>query len=68
MRDLIILIGIYASALLLAGFGIVGLLRQKAKNTYDSQQALESKPEAKPLVSTEDMLSGWGKEEEEAKQ
>lgn len=60
MRDLIILIGIYTVAVLLAAFGMVSLRRQK-KRTADVQ----AKP---PLVSTEDMLSGWGKEEEEAKQ
>jgi flagellar basal body-associated protein FliL len=63
MRDLIILIGIYVSALLLAGFGIVSLRRQK-----NPPEAQDKPMPKKPLVSTEDMLSGWGKEEEEAKQ
>ena len=66
MRDLIILIGIYAAAVLLAGFGIVPLI--KGKSTSNVQDPQMAKPVAKPLVSTEDMLYGWGKEEEEAKQ
>ncbi|NBK22411.1 MAG: hypothetical protein EOM68_10335 [Spirochaetia bacterium] len=64
MRDLSILIGIYTVAVLLAGLGMVSLRKQKKRNPE-----VQNKPMAKPpLVSTEDMLSGWGKEEEEAKQ
>ncbi len=66
MRDLIILIGIYAVAVLLAGFGIVSLIQ--GKSAPDVQEPPMAKPVGNPLVSTEDMLSGWGKEEEEAKQ
>ena len=66
MRDLSILIGIYTVAVLLAVFGIVSLKRQKRSPAVQDEPM--TKQVAKPLVSTEDMLSGWGQEEEEAKQ
>lgn len=58
MRDLIILAAFYLIGLLLLGFGLYGLL-QGRRERHKQKQGV--------LVSSEDMLAGWGKEEEEAK-
>ncbi|MBJ2357796.1 hypothetical protein [Sphaerochaeta sp. S2] len=56
MRDIIILIAVYLVAAVLAIFGILGLLKH---HTPATKQPVQEK------VSSEDMLYGWGKEEEE---
>lgn len=61
MSDSMILIVVYLVAALLGGTGLYFLLRQ-GRNKPAKHQKTHT------VVSTEDMLPGWGKEEEEAKQ
>ncbi|MDC7229960.1 MAG: hypothetical protein PQJ48_06595 [Sphaerochaetaceae bacterium] len=56
MRDIIILVAVYLVAAVLAIVGILGLLKH---HTPDEKKPIQEK------VSSEDMLYGWGKEEEE---
>lgn len=60
MSDFLILLGIYLVAALLGGTGLY-FLRKK------QQPIMPDKPKPHTIVSAEDMLPGWGKEEEEAK-
>lgn len=61
MSDSMILIVVYLVAALLGGTGMYFLYKQ-TRNKSPKQQ------ETHAVVATEDMLPGWGKEEEEAKQ
>lgn len=61
MPDILILIAVYLVAALLGGTGVYFLYKQ-TRNKSPIQQ------ETHTVVATEDMLPGWGKEEEEAKQ
>lgn len=61
MSDFLILLGIYLVAALLGGTGVYFLYKQ-TRNKSPIQQ------ETHTVVATEDMLPGWGKEEEETKQ
>ncbi len=56
MRDIIILVAVYLVAAVFAIVGILGLLKHHP-------QAIKKPTQEK--VSPEDMLYGWGKEEEE---
>nr|WP_319472984.1 hypothetical protein [uncultured Sphaerochaeta sp.] len=56
MRDIIILVTVYLVAAVLAIVGILGLLKH---HTPAAKKPIHEK------VSSEDMLYGWGKEEEE---
>ncbi len=58
MRDQIVLLCIYGFAVVLALTGIVSLKRQAVPKNRDKRKA---------PVAVEDMLDGWGKEEEESK-
>ncbi|MGE4453863.1 MAG: hypothetical protein AB7D92_04955 [Sphaerochaeta sp.] len=57
MRDIYILVAVYLVAAIFAIVGILGLLASRSHR----------EPVREERVSTEDMLSGWGKEEEEGK-
>ena len=61
MSDSMILIVVYLVAALLGGTGVYFLYKQ-TRNKSPIQQ------ETHTVGATEDMLPGWGKEEEEAKQ
>ncbi|MDD4302363.1 MAG: hypothetical protein PHS03_07790 [Sphaerochaeta sp.] len=56
MRDIIILVAVYLVAAVLAIVGILELLKHHTPATKKPSQE---------KVSSEDMLYGWGKEEEE---
>ncbi|MEA4866487.1 MAG: hypothetical protein VB088_13960 [Sphaerochaeta sp.] len=59
MPDFLILLAIYLVAMLLGGTGLYFLHKQGRKKPPKHQKT-------HTIVSTEDMLPGWGKEEEEA--
>ena len=61
MPDFLILLAMYLVAMLLGGTGLYFLLKKE-------QRKMPEKPKLNTIVSAEDMLPGWGKEEEEAKQ
>ena len=61
MSDILILIAVYLVAALLGGTGVYFLYKQP-RNKSPKQQKTHT------VVAAEDMLPGWGKEEEEAKQ
>ncbi|HCU30645.1 MAG: hypothetical protein AB7D24_10455 [Sphaerochaeta sp.] len=59
MPDFLILLAMYLVAMLLGGTGLYFLLKKE-------QRKMPEKPKLNTIVSAEDMLPGWGKEEEEA--
>lgn len=59
MPDFLILLAMYLVAMLLGGTGLYFLLKKE-------QRKMPEKPKLNTIVSAEDMLLGWGKEEEEA--
>ena len=70
MREIIILIGIYLFSVVLAAVGIYMLVRKpkpKKQETHKAKakQTKVVKDDSPMLVSIEDMLPGYGKEEEE---
>lgn len=62
MSDILILITIYVVAAALGGIGLYFLLTQ-----HESKPLRHERPNKQTTISTEDMLPGWGKEEEESK-
>ncbi|ADY14486.1 hypothetical protein [Sphaerochaeta globosa] len=62
MSDILILITIYVVAAALGGIGLYFLLTH-----HTSKPHKHERPNKQATISTEDMLPGWGKEEEESK-
>ncbi|HKM07202.1 MAG TPA: hypothetical protein VJ869_09440 [Sphaerochaeta sp.] len=62
MLDFLVLIAMYVAAAALGGIGLYFFFKQtKSKPPRDEKQTHLT------AVATEDMLPGWGKEEEKAK-
>lgn len=63
MSDILILIAIYAVSAAMAITGLFFLLKQR-----EPKPKKQAGKKSQVVRATEDMLPGWGKEEEEAKQ